>query len=71
MGAIVTTIFESVSGVVTGIITAFRDAFSQLIWQDPDATEKVLSDFAQFGLTFLGISIVIGIVYAVVAMVRK
>lgn len=70
MGAIVTTIFESVSGVVTGMVSAFREAFSQLLWQDPTATEKVLSDFAQFGLVFLGVSITAGIVYTIIRMVR-
>lgn len=70
MGEIVNTVFDSLGGVIEKMVDAMRTAFSHLIWEDPDATEKVLSDFAQFGLVFLGISIAVGIVYTIVRMVR-
>lgn len=70
MGDIVSTIFGSVNEVIDGFVEGIRTAFTNLIWEDPDATEKVLSDFAQFGLVFLGISIAVGIAYTIIRMVR-
>ena len=71
MGEIVTTIFESVGGVITGIVGSIKDAASELIYKDPAATTKEFSDIFQFGLTFLGISIATGIAYTVFRLIRR
>ena len=71
MGQIVTTIFDSLGVVINGIADAIKSAASHLIWQDPTAQEKVLSDFMQFGLVFLGIGLAMGITYGVFRLVRR
>lgn len=71
MGQIVSTIFDSVGGVITGIVDSIKDAATSLIWQDPTAEVRELSDVMQFGLVFLGIGIATGIAYMVFRMIRK
>ena len=71
MTTIITTVFDSLGTVITGIVDAIKDAASSLIWQDPAAQTKELSDVLVFGLTFLGISIATGIAYTVFRMIRK
>lgn len=71
MGEIVTTIFSSVSGVITGMTDAIKTAASSLIWQDPSASSKVLSDVMQFGLVFLGIGVATSIGYMVFQLIRR
>ena len=71
MGDIVQTIFTSVGDVITGIVGAIKDAATELIYQDPAAAEKELSDVFQFGLVFVGINIAIGIAFTVFRMIRN
>ena len=71
MTDIIGTVFDSLGGVITGIVDAIKDAASSLIWQDPTAEVKELSDVLVFGLTFLGVSIATGIAYTVFRMIRK
>lgn len=71
----VTEIINSITGAITGftkaIPAALKDGFSNLIYENPEATEKTLSGFAQFGLIFMGISMVCGLTYLVINMVRR
>ena len=71
MGEIVSTIFDSVGGVIKGITGAIKEAAAQLIYTDPTAAEPELSVVFQFGLVFLGISIATGIGYMLFRMIRN
>ena len=71
MGEIVSTVFNSLGGVITGIVGAIKSAASELIYEDPNAASPELSNVLQFGLIFLGVSIATGIAYKVFAMIRK
>lgn len=71
MGEIVSTIFDSVGGVITGIADGIKDAANALIYEDPTAAQPVLSNFMQFGLVFLGISIAFSIGFMVFRMIRR
>jgi len=71
MGEIVTTIFSSFVSVITNIATGIKSAFDTILWVDPAAPTKELSDIAKFGFIFLGVSLAIGIVYAAVRLIRR
>lgn len=71
MGDIVKTIFTSVGDVIEGMMSAIKTAASNLIWVDPAAETKVMSDVFQFGLTFLGISLAFGLGMMVFRLIRR
>jgi hypothetical protein len=68
---IVDAIFSPLEGVVEGMTKGITTAFEHLLWQDPAAEVKVLSDVAQFGLVFLGVGIVTGLVYLGFKLLRR
>lgn len=68
---IVDAIFSPLEGVVEGITKGLSTGFENLLWQDPTAEVKVLSDLAQFGLVFLGVGIVTGLVYLGFRLLRR
>lgn len=68
---IISALTSGISGLVQSIPQALKQGFSALIYEDPDATTKALSGFAQFGLIFAGISLGAGLVYLVVNMIRR
>ena len=69
MSEIVSTIFESFSDVINSLTSGISSGFTNLIYADP--TTKTLSDFAQFGFIFLGVSMAIGVGYLVVRLIRR
>lgn len=71
MGQIVSTLMTGVSEVITIMTGAIKDAATALIWQDPTAETKVLSDVMQFGLVMAGVSIAMGIGYMVFRLIRR
>lgn len=72
MGAnIITTITDVLTSMITGLGGALKTAVSTLIWQDPAATTKSLSDLAVFVLTFLGIGIATSAVYFIFRLIKK
>ena len=62
MGTMVQTIFSSFTDVIGGMAGGIKEAFMNIIYVDPSASEKVLSDIAQFGFYGIGISLAIGLV---------
>lgn len=71
MGDIVSKIFTGFTQTITNLAKGIKDAFVNLIYEDPTAETKVLSTFAEFGLVFLGISIAIGLVYTTTRIIRN
>lgn len=68
---IIETIVAAFTGIITGFTEGITSGVSQLLWTTTTEGEKVLSDFAQFGLTFIGLGFAISIVYFVVRLVRR
>lgn len=68
-------IIETIVAAFTGIISGFTDgistATSNLLFVTSAEGERVLTDFAKFGLTFIGLGMAIGIVYFVVGLIRN
>ena len=71
MGDIITQIFQGFTDTITNLAQGIKDAFVNIIYVDPTAETKVLSDLAQFGFLFLGISLAIGLVYGAVRLIRR
>lgn len=59
------------TSLVTVIPEALKQGFLNLIYEDPTATTKSVSAFAQFGLVFSGIALGAGLLYFVVNMIRR
>ena len=62
MGEMVSTIFSSFNDVITGLSTGIKTAFINILYQDPEATEKVISDPVKFSLIFAGVALATGLV---------
>lgn len=79
MGEIVKNIFSSFTDVIGGLASGIQSAFSHILWKGvTDAqgvttyvAENGLSDVAQFGFIFLGVSLAIGLVYGAVRLIKR
>lgn len=70
MGEMVSTIFSSFSEVITGLATGIKDAFGAILWQDPTASEKAISDPVKFALIFGGVALASGLVMGAFRWIR-
>ena len=71
MGDIVTSIFQGFTTTITNFAQGLKDAFMQIIYTDPTATNPTLSPLAQFGFVLFGITLAIGLVHLVVRLIRR
>lgn len=62
--------FDTVSTTATGLGNGIKEMFLNLIWEDPTATERVLSDFSKFSFMMLGVSLVLGLGYVLLKCLR-
>ena len=69
MNDIITTIVEGFQGIITGFTGGITSGVSSLLFEGTGES-RVLTDFAKFGFTFLGLGMAVGIVYFIVRMVR-
>ena len=68
------TMLEGEDAVKEGIIDevgGIKDAFLQIIYEDPTASERTLSALAEFGFVMLGISLALGLVHMAVRLIRR
>ena len=70
MGDIVSKIFTGFTQTITNLASGVKDAFVNILYENPEAETKVLSSVAEFGLVFLGISMAIGLVYGAIRLVK-
>ncbi len=71
MGEMVSHIFSSFSDVITGLSTGIKTAFTNIIYEDPAASEKVLSAPVQFALIFGGVALASGLLYGIFNWIRN
>lgn len=71
MGNIVTKFGEGFSGIISPLAEGIKNGFSNLLYQDPTAEVKVLSDVAEVGLIVGGMALAIGLVMGIFHLVRK
>ncbi len=68
-----TQIIESITGAFSQLMTSMTGAissgFNALIYANPETQE--LSALAEFSLVFLGLGLAVGLVWAVVRIIRQ
>ncbi len=70
MGELINQIFIGFTDAIKGIAGGLKSAFEQLIYVDPDATTKTLSDFAKFSFVMMGLSLAFSIIFLIVRKIR-
>ena len=71
MGEMVNTIFSSFTDVISGLSNGIKTAFVNILYQDPDASEKVISDPVKFALIFAGVALASGLVMGAFRWIRN
>ncbi len=71
----ITTLFRAITEGITGIISpmveAIKTGFLEVIYVDPSAETRALSEFAYFLFAMLGISIGVGLVWLVISLFKR
>lgn len=70
MGELITTMFSGVTDTITGLGTAVKDMFMNLLFEDPVAETLVLSEFAKFSFLLMGVSLALGLGYFIINKIR-
>lgn len=70
MSELLSLLFESFSMVITGLAGGIKDSVSNLIYVDPKAEVKVLSDAVQFIFVIAGLSIAMTVFFMVFRLIR-
>lgn len=70
MAELINQIFTGFTDAIKGIASGLKNAFEQIIYVDPSATEKVLSDFAKFSFIMMGLSLAFSVVFLIVRKIR-
>ena len=70
MGERVKKIFTSFTDVITNLSSGLKSAFTNIIYEDPAATEKVLSAPVEFVLIFAGVSLAVGLVFGAFKLIK-
>ena len=67
----VTKIFSGFTETIKGLSGGIKDAFTNVIYVDPAASEKVMSDVAEFGFIAGGVTLAIGVVWGTFRFIRS
>ena len=70
MSELLSLLFESFTTVVTGLAGGIKSAATNLIYEDPNAEVKVLSDVIQFIFIIAGLSIAMTVFFMVFRLIR-
>ena len=70
LSKIIETFTGGFTDMLSASINAIKDGFANFLWEDPAASEKVLSSVAQYTLIFVGIGAAIGLAKLVMHLVR-
>lgn len=71
MGELFSELFSAFSDTISGLANGIKDAFLNIIFVDPDAATRQVSDLAKFGFLMLGLSMAIGLVYGAFQLIRR
>lgn len=71
MGEIVTTIFSSFTDVIGFMSDGIKTAFMNILYADPNAAEKVISDPVKFFMVLLGMGMAGGLVFGAFKLIRR
>lgn len=71
MTDLISTLFSSFSEAMKGMGDGIKNAFLNVLYVDPSATQLVVSDFAKFFFLTAGLGMAIGLVYGAVRLIRR
>lgn len=71
MSDVITSIFSSFTDTISGLGQGIKNAFLQIFYVDPTASDLVVSDVAKFGFLMLGFAMATGLVMGAVRMLRR
>ena len=71
MNTAISLIFDSFNTVIEGLSSGIKTAFENILWQDPSAATKVISDPIQFALIFGGFALASGLVMGAFRWIRN
>lgn len=71
MSDLFSELFSAFGDTISGLANGIKDAFLNIIYVDPDATTRQISDLAKFGFLMLGLSMAIGLVYGAFRLIRR
>lgn len=70
MTKLIEEIFSAFSAVITGLTSGLKDAFGNIIYVDPAASNPVFSPMILFLFMMAGLGLATGIVYKIFGMVK-
>lgn len=71
MSDLFSELFSAFGDTISGLANGIKDAFLNIIFVDPDAATREISDIAKFGFLMLGLSMAIGLVYGAFRLIRR
>lgn len=71
MSELITTLFSSFTTAITSLGTGIKDAFMNVLYVDPSASQPVISELAKFGFLTAGLAMAIGLVYGAVRLIKR
>lgn len=71
MTDLISTLFSSFSEAMKGMGDGIKNAFLNVLYADPSASQLVVSDFAKFVFLTAGLGMAIGLVYGAVRLIRR
>lgn len=71
MSDLITTLFSGFTETIKGLGSGIKEAFMNVLYVDPTATNPVISDVAKFGFLVAGLSMAVGLVYGAVRLIRR
>lgn len=70
MTELFTELWSVLTSAISNFTGAIKDAFLNIIYVDPDASTKVVSDFAKFGFALVGLSLGLSLIYFIVKKIK-
>ena len=71
MGELFSELFSAFGDTISGLANGIKEAFLNIIYVDPDAATRQISDVAKFGFLMLGLTMAIGLVYGAFQLIRR
>lgn len=71
MSELITAIFATFTIVIQGLAGGLKNAFSQLLYVDPTASDPVFSPMVLFIFTMAGLGLAAGILYKMFGLIQS
>ena len=70
MSSLLSELWNALTESISNIADAIKTCFLNLIYVDPDASEKVVSDFAKFGFMLIGLGLGFSLIFMIIRKIR-